>query len=310
MAYRLSIADDLSGTARACAREQLEGAIERLAHADADPVDAVHEARKHLKKARALLRLLRPGLATPVYRAENGALRGAGLALSSMRDADVLSETVAKLAERYAGRLPAADFEQLRAALTAQVEGAPSPVDRPATLTGVLETLRAALARVEDWPLERCGWDTPVAGAARAYARGRSAFATARRASTPEHLHAWRKRAKDLWYHERLLAPAWPAVIAAHGEEAHVLTELLGDDHDLVLLRARLEPGGIALPPRAGADLAALLALLDERRAELRAAAFRLGRRLYAEPPKAFARRLARYVQTARAEQRLPSEAA
>jgi hypothetical protein len=37
--------------------------------------------------------------------------------------------------------------------------------------------------------------------------------------------------------------------------------------------------------------------LIAARRAELQAEAFELGRRIYAEKPKAFARRLGRYLQ-------------
>lgn len=296
MAYRLSIGDDVPTGVRACASEQLEGAVTQLAHAEGDPVEAIHEARKHLKKARALLRLVRPGLPGSVYRSENAALRDAGSALSEARDADVLVETVDKLAERFAGRLPAGDFAQLRAALAASRPLAAAAPAREA----VLEALRAAAARVEDWPLERCDWETVVAGIATAYARGRTGFAVARRKPTAVNLHAWRKRAKDLWYHERLLTPVWPSVLAAHGEEVHVLTELLGDDHDLAVLQERLE-GGVALPPAADADRAAILALLEERRAELRADATSLGRRVYAESPKAFAARMTRWVRAARA---------
>jgi CHAD domain-containing protein len=295
MAYRLSIGsdDDVPTGVRACASEQLEGAVAQLAGAEADPVDAVHEARKHLKKSRALLRLVRPGLPASFCRHENATLRDAGQALSAARDADVLVETVDKLAERYAGRLPAETFAQLRTAFAAPAAGAPPD------LAAVLGTLRAAAARVEDWPLERCDWETVVRGIATAYRRGRTAFAVARHEPTAVNLHAWRKRAKDLWYHERLLTPVWPAVLAAHGEQVHALTELLGDDHDLAVLAERLG-GDVALPPAADADRAALLALVDERRAELRAEATRLGRRVYAESPKAFARRMARWVRAAR----------
>ena len=296
MAYRLSIADDVPSSVRACAREQLEGAIARLEQADGDPIDAVHEARKHLKKTRALLRLVRPATGAGAYRRENAALRDAGLALSGARDADVLLETVDKLAAHAAGQLPATTFAQLREAL--EGDRAAGAGDR----TAVAATLREALARVEQWPLETADWDAVVAGAARAYGRGRDAFALARTNPSVVHLHEWRKRVKDLWYHERLLAPAWPEVIGAHGEQAHRLSELLGDDHDLAVLRGRLD-GPLTLPPEAGADLPALLALVDERRAELRMAAVALGHRLYAEQPKAFARRLARYVRTAVTEQ-------
>jgi CHAD domain-containing protein len=294
MAYRLSFADDVASSVRRCAREQLAGAAARLEDADGDPVEAVHEARKHLKKTRALLRLVRPALGRKTYRREDGALREAGLALSGARDADVLVATAQKLAEHAAGRLPADAFDALREALAA--EASDERGQDAAPFGAVVGQLRAAELRVEAWPLDAADWDTALAGISRAYARGRAAFATARAAPEPELLHAWRKRAKDLWYHQRLLAPAWPGVLAAQAEEAHVLGELLGDDHDLAVLAARLADDAPPLAPAADAQRAELRALVAHRSDELRAEATRLGRRIYAESPKAFARRLARLV--------------
>ena len=301
MAYRLSIADDVPSSVRACAREQLGGAIERLERAEEDPVEAVHDARKHVKKLRALLRLVRPALGARAYRAESAALRDVGRGLSATRDADVLVATVAALAQRFAGRLQAATFDGVRAAL-ARSAGAPG--EAAAERATAIAELRAAAARVEEWPLEGAGWGTVVAGIARAYRRGREAGTAAEEEPTAERLHEWRKRVKDLWYHERLLAPAWPAVIGAHGEEAHVLSELLGEEHDLAVLRERLDGGGLAPAPAVEAELPALAELVEERRAELREQARRLGRRLYAESPKAFARRIERCVAAAVAETR------
>ncbi|HEV7772919.1 MAG TPA: CHAD domain-containing protein [Conexibacter sp.] len=301
MAYRLSIADEVPSSVRTCAREQLAGAIERLQRADEDPVKAVHEARKHLKKTRALLRLVRPALGKPAYRRENDTLRDAGLALSGTRDADVLVQTVGKLADHAAGRLPADTFDQLRDALAAQAAVARSVADGEPVpeLANVIELLQAAELRVEAWPLDEANWETVLAGVARAYSRGRDAFAVARGTPEPELLHAWRKRAKDLWYHQRLLAPAWPDVLGAQAEAAHTLTELLGDDHDLAVLAARLSDDTPSLPPVVDADRAALLTLVEHRSDELRTAATQLGHRIYAEAPKAFTRRLTRYVQVA-----------
>lgn len=312
MAYRLSIADDVPSSVRACAREQLAGAVERLERADEDPVKAVHEARKHLKKTRALLRLVRPDLGKGAYRRENDALRDAGLALSGARDADVLVQTIGKLAEHAAGRLPADTFDQLRDALAAEAAGAHAAADGEPVpeLATVIETLRAAELRVEEWPLDEADWETVLAGVVRAYTRGRDAFAVARATPEPELLHAWRKRAKDLWYHQRLLAPAWPELLGAQAEEAHSLTELLGDDHDLAVLAMRLSDETVPLPPAVDADRAALLALVEHHSHELRTAATQLGHRVYAESPKAFAHRLARYVHVAIDEQLADSDPA
>jgi len=309
MAYRLSLADDVPSSVRACAREQLGQAAALLADPGADPVDAVHEVRKHLKKTRSLLRLARPALGRRDYRERNAQLRELGLALSGARDADVLAQTVAQLAEHAAGRLPAVDFEQLRAALAEEAAAARAATEAGGARDDVVARLRAAAEQVGDWPLDGAGWDDLVAGAARAYGRGREALAAARAQPTDDRMHAWRKRVKDLWYHQRLLTPAWPEPIGALATEAHALSELLGDDHDLALLRGRIERG-IALGPAAGADADELLALIDARREQLRAQAWPLGERLYAERPKAYARRLRRILHSAVEQHRAADAAA
>lgn len=301
MAYRLSFGDDVSDGVRRCAHEQLAGAVEKLERAGDDPVEAVHDARKHLKKARALLRLVRPALGRKAYGRENAALREAGLALSGTRDADVLVQTAAGLAEQAAGRLPADVFEQLRAALAEETAagrdgGGPD-------LTAVIEALRAAEQRIETWSLDDAEWDDVLAGVTRAYERGQEALAQTRAKPTPERLHAWRKRAKDLWYHQRLLAPAWPDVLGAHAEAAHELTELLGHNHDLAVLAERLKDTDRPLPLAPEAARAELLTLVAHCSTELRAAAWQLGDRIYTESPKAFARRLTRIVHAAVTEQ-------
>src|SRR3954451_4194295 len=113
MAYRLALGGELAATVRAAAREQLDAAADGLAQGE-DPVEAVHAARKRLKRTRSLLRLVGPGMRARDYRARNTTLRDAGRALSGARDADVMVETVDKLGERFAGQLPAAVFAAAR----------------------------------------------------------------------------------------------------------------------------------------------------------------------------------------------------
>jgi CHAD domain-containing protein len=300
MAYRLSFADDLASSVRQCAREQLADALARLGGAAAEPVTAVHEARKDLKKTRALLRLVRPALGRGAYRAENDALRGIALALSGARDADVRVATARALAEQAAGQLPADVFDALGEALAAEASAGRDGGEAAAgRFAAPIEALGAARLRVETWPLDEAGWDTVLAGITRAYARGREAFATARTTPEPELLHAWRKRAKDLWYHQRLLTPAWPEVLGAQADAAHVLSELLGDDHDLAVLVERLHDEAPPLAPAVDARREELRALIAHRSDRLRTQAAQLGRRIYAESPKAFSRRIARYLKLA-----------
>jgi hypothetical protein len=67
---------------------------------------------------------------------------------------------------------------------------------------------------------------------------------------------------------------------------AHELSDLLGDDHDLGVLRAYVEVHPQLIEDAAAR--AALLAVLDRRRDELRRRALKRGRRLHKRSPKRF----------------------
>jgi CHAD domain-containing protein len=109
-----------------------------------------------------------------------------------------------------------------------------------------------------------------------------------RRRSSAERMHAWRKRVKDLWYEQRLLAPAGGPAVCGQAKDLHRLADLLGDHHDLVVLRRRLADGSL----QAAADIDGIIGLIDHRQAELAGEAFGLGSRIYAEKPGAFVRRM------------------
>jgi CHAD domain-containing protein len=290
MSYRLDLATTVPEALRAALAERLEHAVGQLRDPGDDAVKAVHGARKDLKKARALLRLARPDLPKKAYAPENAALREVAHALSAAREADVLVDTMDALAERLVGQVPEPEIAALRERVGGLAAAARGDGDDAAGTGASQDALEQALERARVLPFDKCDDDTLRAGSVTAYARGHAAFATARRETTPENLHDWRKRVKDLWYHQRLLRDAWPAVFGAQADEADVLAKLLGDDHDLAEL-------AVVLP-----DEPEVLAAIAVRRGEIQAEAWRVGRRLYAEKPKAFGRRLGRLLAAARAE--------
>jgi CHAD domain-containing protein len=298
MSFLLSLSEPLADEVRRVAREQLDGAVAGLRDADADRVAAVHDARKSVKKVRALLRLVAADLPKPVVRRENRALRDAGRLLSGTRDADVLVQSAGDLARRYVGRVPAASFEELRERLAAPGAAAG---DVAASAAAAAAALEAIAGRVATWPTERCSGATLRRGMTTSYARGRTARRVALAKPTSESLHEWRKRVKDLWYHERLLQELWPPVLKAHAESTKELSEHLGDDHDLSVLRCRLtDDAALTDAPRLADD--EVVALVDERRAQLQRQAFALGRRIYADAPKTVAPRLKAWLVATREE--------
>jgi CHAD domain-containing protein len=290
MSFRLDAHQTVRASLLATVDGELADAIASLSVTDPEQrPDAIHDARKRIKKARSALRMVRSALGRRTARRLNDELRAIAASLSDRRDADVLVETVDGLHERFAGQVPAATFEALRARLAVQTgaDGEDDSADQIARLERVRERLAAA-------NFERVRWSTVGFGMERAYRRGRTGYAAAGKAGT-EELHQWRKRAKDLWYHHRLIEDANPHVVKAYAKEAHELSDLLGNDHDLAVLRATIVHQD---PPAATApvDLDPVVDLIDERRTELQEEARRIARRLYAESPKAFSRRTRTYL--------------
>jgi len=278
--YRLKESEPLPAAIARAARGRIDHAIDELrGQTDSTPVEAVHEARKDMKKLRALLRLARGELGGQVYARENACFRDAARELAGQRDSDVMLETLKGLTS-----LPAGEGWELRKRIQADRDRNGDGGDREAAARNALAILEEARGRVSGWPLERDSFGALAKGLEKTYRRGRDEFEAAREEPTAESLHEWRKRVKYLWYHHTLLRSLWPPLIEVAGDEAHALSDRLGDDHDLAMLAAWMEEHGGAGPD--------FFEAVDRRRSELQAGAFALGARVYAEKPRAFVKRL------------------
>jgi CHAD domain-containing protein len=124
------------------------------------------------------------------------------------------------------------------------------------------------------------------------YKQGRRALHEARDRPDPDSFHEWRKQVKHLRYALETLSPLWPEMIDEVADQAHELSDYLGEEHDLTLLAQISVAKKDSLQ---NSTLSALMALIDQYRGELRQKALSLGLRLYEERPKAFAERFAHY---------------
>ena len=290
-AFRLKQGEPVPEGIARIARGRIDHAIDALSDSGADPEEAVHDARKDMKKLRALLRLVRGEIGEKVYRRESACFRDAARELAGVRDADVMLATLAALEERYADELPADAVGDIRQALEAhRIRTAAGT--RAQAAKAAVAILKEARGRVADWPLERDGFEPMADGLRRTYRRGRRDWRASLSEPSAENLHEWRKRVKDLWYHCSILQETWKPVMSALADEAHELSDRLGDDHDLAVL---LDWGAEPLEP-----------VIARRRRELQDEAFAYGARLYADKPKALVRRVEHWwtasTRTARAE--------
>jgi CYTH domain-containing protein/CHAD domain-containing protein len=290
-AYRLLPDEDAATGVRRVIVGRLDKAAERLREAGEDGdalAEAIHGARKDLKKARAALRLVRDELGEKAFKRENRALRDAARQLSASRDAEVKLATLDSLVAGE-GDAPPAATALWREALVADrdriVGGAGDGTD------DAVSAIEAVAAHAPQWKLRTAGWKLVAPGIDTAYREGREAFTALGKEPGFEAVHELRKRGKDLWYQVRLLREAWPTVLDATAEEIHDFTDLLGDHHDLAVL-------AVDLAGRAEVDPAhreTLRVLIESRQASLLADAVAAGERVYAEKPKALRRRMSAY---------------
>jgi len=166
-------------------------------------------------------------------------------------------------------------------------------VEHDAALPTVLRGLGRARTRLSELAIGSSDWRAIRKWLERTYRNGRAAMAEATRDASDENLHEWRKRAKDLRYQLEFLCKAWPGVIDAAADGAHDLGDLLGDDHDLALLR-RLLDGKLRNSVESG-ERRSLLRAIGKRREVLQSDAADLGQRVYVESPRRFVGRVHEY---------------
>lgn len=296
---------------------QLDLAIELLeGYRGAGGDTTVHDTRKALKRLRALLALLRDELGAKPYRRENAALRECARRLAGARDAEVMLATLDSLVARDSGRLQrSAAVRTLHAQLLAERDAAAThAIGDPRVRAEVLGELRAVRARVERWQLRERHFKLVGPGLERIYRRGRSDMRVARRAAkratrkqrrvraerrralagrSVTALHVWRKRVKELRYAAEALDRGGKRYRPARriARRADRLGEMLGEEHDLALLEARVRERRRQFAGERKTRKR-LLKLIAKRRRRLRKRAQREGERLYARPPRRFVRRL------------------
>ncbi len=289
MSYEIERSEEIEQSVQRIAKEQIRKAIRDVDDVDLVLVDTVHEVRKRCKKIRGLIRLARPGF-EDIYSTENASFRNSARALSDVRDAASLLECLEALLERYKASLDRERFEPMHTALAARLRDVESAEDVRDHLSEIRSAMKAAKKRVRHWQLDSTGFSPVAGGFEETYRRARSALRKAYDTSGEGDFHEWRKRVKYHRYHCRLLRPMWEPLLGARREELKRLSDYLGDDHDLAVLRQTLQA-----EQERFADLPMvtdLLALIDARQAELKAWARPLGERLFAEKPKQLVSRL------------------
>jgi CHAD domain-containing protein len=293
MAYRLRKNCSVRECVQEIALEQIDKSISEINDRELDRHETVHQVRKRCKKIRGLIRLVRPQF-EKTYKRVNVWYRDSARRLSRVRDAQSIIGTFEDLATHFQDQIDREAFSPIRERLAERrMQVARDEVGLQERLDEALDRLRQGRLQVAEWRLGDDGFDAITGGLKKTYARGRSAMQTAYNKPGTKNFHEWRKRAKYHWYHMRLLRRVWRDPMKARRDAASLLSDYLGDDHDLSILRKTL----LNSPDKFGGSstIQAAIGLIDRRQVELRILARSVGERVFAEKPKPFVRRLRCY---------------
>ncbi len=293
MAYQLNLDADIGASLLGIAHGQSERLCRLLADAR-EPASGHHRTRRCLKRLRALLTLAQPVLGRRGSRRLDRSLAKLGRALSHARDRTVVLELLMKLADEETDgtiqKAAAKLIRRLQPADSGRTNGHDVWTDDGATGRELLLRKAQRIGRqIAKASFDNLALVQMVQSATVEYRTGQKVFAAAYRTGGAESFHDLRKRVQRHIRHLQLLSAIWPEEMQVRIALAKFIAGQLGHDHDLALVR-RAAAAGMTT-----SEAAALDRLCRDHQRAIRSTLKPQLARLYAEQPKAFARRMAAY---------------
>lgn len=300
MAFRLKADAPIGREVRRIVLRQLDLARSELTSiGDPESDEAIHDARRRVKKIRAILRLIRPVL-DKAFRAADPDLRRVSKMLAPVADGKGVIDTLNTLARRYRKSLPRSSVAALRADLLDRE----ARVDAQAARDHILEKASSALLahreEVKSWRLSTAGFRAVAPGLQESARRARNAMVATWKHPTAAHFHAWRRHVKAHWFHVRLLEAHCGNHLMPLQRRLEALDGILGEYHNLVLLREVL----VADSALSRQDAAGCMRVVANYQRVLRQNAQAVGLRIYSEKPRVFVRRVRHYWRATAAHER------
>ena len=244
---------------------------------------SIHNARKAIKRARAVLRLLRCNGNTDAVKRQDCTLRDAGRILAKSRDTHIQLDALKQLSICRKSSLCRDLIQRLSDQEKHEVKEAGKHLSR------FTRAIRSTESKLPDLLAPGFEEETLALALEKSYRRSRKCYKRVRKTTTGKKLHEWRKTAKTFSYHLDLLAGIAAKKLKTVTRNAHQLTDYLGDDHDLFLLLQ-------ALTHATGPDAIRVKRELRKRRSKLQKCAFKVGCKTFDLAPPAFHRRISRYL--------------
>ncbi|RWE54049.1 CHAD domain-containing protein [Mesorhizobium sp.] len=296
MSYRIDPRLPLTGEVRRILAEEIGKALVHLDAAHDRPEQALHKCRKRLKNVRALLRLVRSGHET-FCRTENQCYRQVSALLAGPREATALVETIDRLAASFPEHGAGGGLDEVRDRLVARQQDLHGGAGLGAAIGAAIAACEEGIGRIDalalpDQPEQAA--DVLAEGARITLRRARKALDKAGSRGEADDFHDLRKAAKTHGMHLSLLGRLWPTPIKARRKAVDELGEMLGELHDVFVLRTLLEADD--RPLGSPQETRLLSKLLKRSEKSLKKTCLAAAADLFGDSPRRSTRKLARKV--------------
>jgi len=271
---------------------ELEAAGALLRGKSGDVPLRVHELRKHCKRMRALLRMMKPCLGKS-FAKQDRSCRDFARSLAQMRDAHVVVHAYDELMRANRGQVDRRRFAPVYRRLKLLRDEEVSAPEEAVFTDELSQRLEKHVRWADAWRFEKKGWSVMSEGLTDIYREGRHQFKQVKVEGDDDGFHEWRKSVKYLMYQLQWLQPMNSKEIGEMTRELKRLADLLGDDHDLSMLRQFIEVDSRSFGRET--TVAALMELIKARQQLMREEALTLAHELYAEKAGAWEKRMHGY---------------
>jgi CHAD domain-containing protein len=274
-----------------------DAAKSAAATVDRNITTAVHEYRKALRRARAVLSLVAGALPKSERRAVRRALRDARRSLGTARDHAVAADSVGLV------QLDEVSQHAADAILTTAREAVPPLAEIKQLLNEGAARTAAQVEALEAALPATISWDTVLDGIRSVYADARDARKSARRSK--RQFHTWRRRTKELAYQVDVIAGYTGEGLTDLQRDLEAVTDTQSPAVDLMMLRdfVRTHGGGTSAEALDG-----LVDSIDHQLEDLMADSRRAGRDVFRRKPRRFAKRLTKAARSEPEPAALPDD--
>lgn len=215
------------------AKKILHKGIKDINSTEKNRNELIHDCRKRVKNLRAILKLIRSELNENRFKLLNNKLKALNKKSAVSRRAFVLLSIIDKMLFESSNNVSGDILKILKDNMLEIIESSQPKYNINQILSNYHDNFIKIDEHLSELKFERKDFSTIKNGLAAIYDEGKKFYKISARQQEVIILHELRKSAKDLYYVLEILQKCWQPVIKSYNNQIKILTDYIGDLHDL-----------------------------------------------------------------------------